>query len=205
MEGAALPGVFAGVSCADYTHAIGLDKIAIWGFNNGSLNKEQKMPERDRTNAIRLLDSSRVAYRIHTFSSDIHSADEVARILGFPASQVFKTLVVMPPKGKPLLAIVPGDGELDLKKLAQVVDEKKLRMATKVEAEAITGLLVGGISALSLMNKGFRIYIDATCRQFPEIIVSAGRRGINVQLAPADLIRIIKAQVVDISSPTSAS
>ncbi|MHB1355711.1 MAG: aminoacyl-tRNA deacylase [Anaerolineae bacterium] len=163
------------------------------------------MPDIERTNAMRLLDSFKTAYRIHTFSSEFHSAEEVAQILGFPASQVFKTLVVMPPKGKPILAIVPGNSELDLKKLAQVVDEKKLRMATKVEAETMTGLLIGGISALALMNKGFRIYIDASCHQFADILVSAGRRGVNLQLAPADLIRIIKAQVVDISSPNSAS
>jgi Cys-tRNA(Pro)/Cys-tRNA(Cys) deacylase len=163
------------------------------------------MPDPERTNAMRLLDSYKTAYRIHNFSSEIHSADEVAHVLGIPASQVFKTLVVIPPKGKPLLAIVPGDGELDLRKLAQIVDEKKLRMATKVEAEALTGLQVGGISALALMNKGFRIYIDARCHQFSDILVSAGRRGINLQLAPADLVRIIKARVVDISSPNNAS
>jgi len=163
------------------------------------------MPETERTNAMRLLDSHKTTYRVHTFSSEIHSAEQVAQILGFPASQVFKTLVVIPPKGKPLLAIVPGGGELDLKKLAQVVDEKKLRMATKVEAETLTGLLIGGISALALMNKSFRTYIDASCHQFPDILVSAGRRGINLQLAPADLVRIIKAQEVDIASPNSVS
>ena len=159
------------------------------------------MPEQDKTNAMRLLDSCKTVYRIHIFSSEIYSADEVARILGFPTNQVFKTLVVMPQKGNPLLAIVPGDSELDLKKLAQIVDAKKLRVATRIEAEALTGLFVGGISALSLMNKGFRTYIDASCRLFPDIIVSAGRRGMNLQLSPTDLIRIIKAQVVDISRP----
>jgi Cys-tRNA(Pro)/Cys-tRNA(Cys) deacylase len=163
------------------------------------------MKERERTNAMRLLDSSKVAYHIHTFSSDIHSADEVARILGVPASQVFKTLVVMLPKGRPVLVIIPGDSELDLKKLAQVVDEKKLRMATQVEAEALTGLLVGGISALALLNKGFRIYLDSTSRQFQDIFISAGRRGLNLQLTPADLVRIIKAQVVDIAGEKNTS
>jgi Cys-tRNA(Pro)/Cys-tRNA(Cys) deacylase len=159
------------------------------------------VPEPEKTNAMRLLDSFKITYRVHTFSSEVHSAEEVAHILGFPPKQVFKTLVVMPPKGKPILAIVPGDGELDLKKLAQAVDEKKLRMATQVEAETLTGLLVGGISALALMNKGFRIYIDRTCQGFTDIIVSAGRRGINLQLAPTDLIHVIKARVVDISGP----
>jgi Cys-tRNA(Pro)/Cys-tRNA(Cys) deacylase len=163
------------------------------------------MTEPERTNAMRLLDSHKIAYRIHTFSSEFHSADEVAHILGIPANRVFKTLVVMPLKGKPFLALVPGDRELDLKKLAQATEEKKLHMATKVEAETLTGLLVGGISALALMNKGFRIFIDETCHSFPDILVSAGRRGINLQLAPTDLVRITKAKVADISSSTGTS
>jgi len=153
----------------------------------------------EKTNTMRLLDSLHVTYQVHTFSSEIHSANEVAITLGIPAERVYKTLVVLPPKGKPILAIVPGNAELDLKKLAAVVGEKKLRMATKVEAESLTGLQVGGISALALLNKGFRIYIDQSCRNHPAILVSAGKRGVNLQLSPDDLLRVIRARPVDIA------
>ena len=78
----------------------------------------------EKTNTMRLLDSLHVTYQVHTFSSEIHSANEVAITLGIPAERVYKTLVVLPPKGKPILAIVPGNAELDLKKLAAVVGEK---------------------------------------------------------------------------------
>ncbi|MHB9032643.1 MAG: YbaK/EbsC family protein, partial [Anaerolineae bacterium] len=125
--------------------------------------------------------------------------DGVASVLNIPANRVYKTLVVIPPHGKPVLAIVPGSKELDLKRLALVIDEKKLRMATKVEAEDLTGLQVGGISALALLNKGFRIFIDASAAQHDQILVSAGRRGINLEVAPADLIRIVKAKVVELT------
>ncbi len=156
----------------------------------------------ERTNAMRLLDGRGIAYVAHTFSPDIHSADGVAQALGFPAAQVFKTLVVIPetPRAKPVLAIVPGSGELDLKKLAKAVDEKRVRMATQREAEALTGLLVGGISALALLNKGFRVLLDISCQDFERILVSAGQRGINLELATADLIVVVGAELHDLST-----
>ncbi|MCE5259354.1 MAG: aminoacyl-tRNA deacylase [Chloroflexi bacterium] len=157
------------------------------------------MSVREKTNAMRVLDSAHVRYQVHTFAEEIHSADGVAAVLGIPAEVVFKTLVVIPTKGKPILAIVPGNKELDLRMMAQVVDEKKLRMATKVEAEALTGLQVGGISALALMNKGFRVFIDKSCQKHGQILVSAGRRGVNLQLAPADLVRLVRARIVEIT------
>jgi Cys-tRNA(Pro)/Cys-tRNA(Cys) deacylase len=158
-----------------------------------------------KTNAMRVLESHKVPYVAHFYSEGRHSAEEVAAELGLPASQVFKTLVVMPADGpgRPLLAIVPGDRELALKKLAQAARAKKLRMATQKEAEGLTGLLVGGISALALLNKHWKVYLDSASSAFPQILVSAGQRGINLQLAVADLVKVTEAQMADISRTLS--
>lgn len=102
---------------------------------------------------MRMLEAREIAYVAHSFSPHVHSAQGVADEVGLPAAQVFKTLVAVPAKapgeGVPLLAIVPGDRELDLKKLARASGEKRLRMASQREAESLTRLRVGG-SLLSL-------------------------------------------------------
>ncbi len=154
-----------------------------------------------KTNAMRLLDSLRIPYQVHEFSSDIRSAAEVAELLGVPTNQVYKTLVVTRERGRPLLVLISGSQALDLKRLAQAVGEKKLRMAAHKEAEAITGLSVGGISALSLTRKGFVVYTDEPILTLDRVYVSAGRRGINLSLLPDDLIRITGARVVRLTAP----
>lgn len=158
-------------------------------------------PKIERNNAMRLLDSRKIAYTAHAFSSEIHSAEGVAQALGLAPAQVFKTLVVLPeaPRARPVLAIVPGSGELDLKKLAKALGEKRLRMATQREAESLTGLLVGGISALALLHKGFKSVLDASALGLEHILVSAGQRGLNLEIAVSDLIAVISAQVHDIA------
>jgi Cys-tRNA(Pro)/Cys-tRNA(Cys) deacylase len=155
----------------------------------------------EKTNAMRLLDSRKVAYRLHTFSAEIHSATEVAETLNLPPEQVCKTLVVMRAKGKPMLVIVAGNREIDLRLLAQSVDEKKLRMATHTEAEELTGLQVGGISALALLNKGFDIYLDKPALQLEEVVVSAGVRGANLQLRVQDLLKLTRAKAIEATAP----
>ncbi len=164
------------------------------------------MPHPERTNAMRFLDSRKVPYTVHAFSPDIHSAEGVAQALGLPPSQVFKTLVTLSesPRAKPVLAIIPGSAELDLKKLAKLLGEKKMRMATQREAESLTGLQVGGISALALLHKGFRAVVDASALSWERILVSAGQRGLNLELAPRDLIALIAAQVGEITTAPAA-
>jgi Cys-tRNA(Pro)/Cys-tRNA(Cys) deacylase len=93
--------------------------------------------------------------------------------------------------------MVGADRELDLKKLAKAVGEKRLRMATHKEAESLTGLKVGGISALALLNKGFEVLIDQTALGLESIVVSAGQRGINLRLRVDDLIRATGAKAVE--------
>ena len=151
----------------------------------------------DKNNTMRMLDARGVAYDIYGFPPEIHSAEEVAQAVGLPASQVYKTLVVMRKQGKPLLVMIAGDRELDLKRLAKAVEEKKLRMATYNEAESLTGLEVGGISALVLLNRGFDVYIDRAATKLKRVLVSAGCRGINLAMKVEDLIRVAEAKVIE--------
>ena len=154
----------------------------------------------EKTNAMRMLEARKIPFETYTFDPDIHSAEGVAEALGLPTHQVYKTLVVVRPQGKPLLVLVAGDRELDLKRLARAVGEKKLHMASYKEAESLTGLQVGGISVLALVNRGFDVYIDRAATELSHILVSAGCRGINLSLSVKDLIRITKARVVEVTA-----
>jgi len=163
-----------------------------------------------RTNVTRLLDARKVAYAVVGYDpSTFHSATEVAAILGVPPGQVFKTIVVLrEERGKrPLLAIVPGDREVDLKRLAGALREKKLRVAPRREAEALTRLEVGGISALALINKGFDVVLDRAAEAFTEagIYVSAGQRGLNVHLKPGDLLALTNGVMLEASSGSGSA
>ena len=164
-------------------------------------------PKTAITNAMRMLDARAVAYEALAFSPDIHSAEGVAAALGLPPERVFKTLVVMPDtpqRGRPLLAVVPGDAELDLKALAQAAGEKKLRMATQREAESMTGLLVGGISALALLQKRWATFLDASARDADWLVVSAGQRGLNLRMAVADFVSVAGAALAPLARPPAA-
>jgi Cys-tRNA(Pro)/Cys-tRNA(Cys) deacylase len=152
-----------------------------------------------KSNVMRLLESRGIPYQAYAYSTAIRSAAEVAPALGFPPHEVYKTLVVLPPRGRPLLVLIPGPGVLDLKRLAQVVGEKKLRMATQREAEEFTGLRVGGISALALLERGFQVYIDRAAEKLSAFVVSAGQRGMNVCLRVDDFVRLAKARFADAS------
>ena len=155
----------------------------------------------DKTLAMRLLEGKKVAYSALRYDPDLYvSAVEVAEAVGLPSGQVFKTLVTQPDAGKPILAVVPSDVELDLKALAKAAGLKKVRMATQADAECLTGLQKGGISALALVNKGFRVFLDSSAQQFDQIAMSAGERGVQVVLAPADFVRVTGARLADLGS-----
>lgn len=148
-----------------------------------------------KTNAMRVLDQRKIVYQATTYSPDLHSALEVAEILGAPPEEVYKTLVVLPEsgQGRPMLVMVPGTKELDLKAFGVSSGEKKVKMASQREAENLTGLLVGGISPLALLQKGFRIFIDEAALQLDQIYLSGGQRGVNLRLAATDLIKVTGA------------
>ncbi|MFQ5577534.1 MAG: YbaK/EbsC family protein, partial [Anaerolineae bacterium] len=137
----------------------------------------------------------------HRFPDSIHSATGVAECVGKPPAMVYKTLVVLRtrPKTKPMLVMVAADRELDLKQVAKAVAEKKVKMAPHRRAEELTGLRVGGISALALLNRGFEVYIDRPARALETVLVSAGRRGLNVELPVNDLVAVTGAKWIDAS------
>ncbi len=159
---------------------------------------------KDKTNSMRALEAHKIPYDVFTFPPDIHSATGVAEALGLPPEQVYKTLVVVRPEGRPMLVIIRGDRELDLKKVAGATGEKKVHMASHKEAEALTGLQVGGISALALLNRPFDVFVDQSATAWSHILVSAGKRGINLRLAVDDLIRITRARIIDATQPPGA-
>jgi Cys-tRNA(Pro)/Cys-tRNA(Cys) deacylase len=156
---------------------------------------------KDKTNAMRALDAHKIPYQVFTFPPEVHSATGVAESVGLAYEQVYKTLVVLRPVGKPMLIMIAGQRELDLKQVANEVGEKKVRMASYHEAEQLTGLKVGGISALALLNRPFDVFIDREASQLSHILVSAGKRGVNLQLSVKDLMRITRARVIDASRP----
>ena len=158
-----------------------------------------------RNNVTRLLDARRVAHEAFAYDPDrFHSATEVAALIGVPPGQVFKTIVVLreAPGKRPLLVILPGDRQVELKRLAAGLGEKKLRVAPQREAEALTRLQVGGISALALINRGFDVVLDRAAETYADagIYVSAGQRGLNVRIKPADLVALTGAVMLAASS-----
>lgn len=158
----------------------------------------------EKTLAMKVLEGQKVSYEVVPYPNHMRDAEEIAAVLQAAPEQVFKTLVVLPPGSsgklaKPMLVIVPANCQLSLKKLAQVVGVKKVKMASHQEAEAMTGLQVGGISALALLNKGFAIYLDDSASAFAEIYVSAGQRGLDVRLKVEDLVKVTGAKLAAVT------
>ena len=156
-----------------------------------------------RTNNVtRLLDARKVPYTVFELPEEKLGAFETARLLNVPLEQVFKTIVVKREgNGKPILAVVPGSVELDLKRLARTLGEKKLHLPTEREAEQLTGLQAGGISPLALVNKGFQVVLDSSAQDYQEIHISGGQRGLNIRLPVEALVRLTNARLAEISSP----
>ncbi len=141
------------------------------------------------TPALDLLKKHRAEHRVHSYEHDPKSASyglEAAEKLGLDPQQVFKTLLASSEKGELLVAVVPVVGTLDLKALAHAAGVKKCEMADPTAAQRATGYLVGGISPLG-QKKRLRTFIDESAQNFATIHVSAGRRGLEVELAAAVL------------------
>lgn len=165
------------------------------------------MAKEPRTQATRALDARKITYTVHTFPDTIRDAVAVAAAIGLPAAQVFKTLVVVRDdvsNARPVLVMLPADAALDLRRFAKAIGVKSVRMASHEQAEKLTGLKVGGISALALLNRPFDRYIDESALSFEEILVSGGQRGVDLQLRVADLIATTGAQPIAASMPKDA-
>ena len=119
-----------------------------------------------------------------------------------PAEVVFKTLVAQAPSSKkPILALIPSNTSLNLKRLAKALGEKKVAMAGHEDAERLTGLKVGGISPLALLDKGWPVYIDSFAEALPRIVISAGRRGTQVRLGTDKLLELVDGELIDVADP----
>jgi len=150
-------------------------------------------------NVTRLLDNRKISYQVYQLPQEKLGGEQTAEMLGVSPELVFKSIVITRRgPGKPILAVVPGNQEVDLKKLARVVGEKKVSPATQKEAEELTQLQVGGISPLALVNRGFQILVHRSALDGDALHVSGGERGLNIRLAPRDLIKLTGARTADI-------
>ena len=152
------------------------------------------------SNVIRMLEARKVPFKAYELPAEKLSALETARLLKVPPEMVFKTIVITREKPKkPILAVIPGPNEVDLKALAQFLGEKKVHLPSEREAEEMTGLQAGGISPLALLNKGFMVIVDASAQADAEIHISGGQRGLNIRLPVEDLVGLTRARIAIIS------
>lgn len=155
-----------------------------------------------QNNVTRLLQNRKIPFEIFEIPGGKRTAQETANILNVPVERVFKSIVLQPVvPGKPILAIIPANKTADLKLIAKFLNEKKLLFPTPQEAEQMTGLQTGGISALALINRGFRILLDSSANEMDWMHVSGGERGINIKLQVKDFIKITNARIAAISQP----
>lgn len=154
----------------------------------------------DKTNVMRLLEQKKVPYAHYTYESEgAISGVEVAALLEQNPAQVFKTLVTTGRSGAHYVFVIPVGAGLELKKAAKAVGEKSLEMLKQKDLLPLTGYVHGGCSPIG-MKKAFRTTIDATAQNFESIIFSGGRIGLQVQVSLADLARLVRFQLADITT-----
>lgn len=155
-----------------------------------------------KTNAARLLDQLGIGYELREYDVDPDdlAAETVAAKIALPAEQVFKTLVARGDRNGVCLSVIPGDQELDLKALASAAGERKIQLVPVKELQALTGYIRGGVTALAA-KRDFPVYVDETIQMFDVVSISAGIRGLQILLAPADYLRATKATVAALGQP----
>lgn len=158
-----------------------------------------------KTNATRLLDKLGIAYTLHEYAVDPDdlSATKVAAQVGLPARQVFKTLVAKGDAQDIVMAVVPGDLEVDLKALARVSGHRKMELVPVSLLQQLTGYIRGGVTALA-GKKNYPVFLDESALQHPVISISAGIRGTQIFLAPQDYVKATSATLGIISRPMPA-
>jgi Cys-tRNA(Pro)/Cys-tRNA(Cys) deacylase len=159
-----------------------------------------KTPAPAKTNAARLLDTLGIPYELRPYDVDPDdlTAISVARKIGLPPEQVFKTLLAHTNTADHVFAVIPGDAELDLKKLAHAAGAKKAELASLKEVEPLTGYIRGGVTVMGA-KKTFPAFADETIELFDQISISAGQRGLQLLLAPADYLRAANATLADLT------
>jgi Cys-tRNA(Pro)/Cys-tRNA(Cys) deacylase len=153
----------------------------------------------NKTNAARLLDRAKIPYELisYEFDEDDLSAPHVAELLNEPIEQVFKTLVLKGDKSGYFVCVIPGDSEVDLKKMAKVSGNKYCDLILQKDLLPLTGYIRGGCSPIG-MKKHFPTYIHETCLLHDHVFVSAGQRGLQMKIRTADLVEITQAKTAEI-------
>lgn len=157
------------------------------------------MKKEEKTNAIRLLEQKKLTFKVHDYSqSDVISGLDVANYLNENPDRVFKTLVTIGRSNNHYVFLVPVNRELDLKKAAQAVNEKNISMIKSKELLPLTGYIHGGCSPIG-MKKFFTTIIDTSAKDFDAIIFSAGKIGFQIEMSLADLEKVIKFKLCEIT------
>lgn len=156
----------------------------------------------EKTNAARLLDRAKIAYELIPYEVDENdlAATHVAAQLGEDIACVFKTLVLKGDRSGYFVCVVPGDHEVDLKAAARVSGNKKCDLIPMKELLGVTGYIRGGCSPIG-MKKQFPTYVHVSATEHQYIYISAGVRGLQIRIAPSDLLSFVGAQTADISRP----
>lgn len=158
---------------------------------------------RMKTNAVRQLDRLGIGYELRDYTADAEdNAEDVARKIGLPAGQVFKTLVVRGDRSGVCLAVLPADAELDLKALAHASGDRKVETVPLKEVQPLTGYVRGGVTALAC-RKEYPVFLDASAEGCRVISVSAGVRGTQILLSSGDYALSVGARLSAISRPKS--
>jgi Cys-tRNA(Pro)/Cys-tRNA(Cys) deacylase len=159
-----------------------------------------------KTNAARLLDRMGIRYELREYGADPNdlAAETVAAKIGLPPEQVFKTLVARGDRSKDrngiVMAVIPGDQELNLKALAAAAGERKIQLVPVKELQALTGYIRGGVTALAA-KRDFPVYVDETIELFDVVSISAGIRGLQILIAPADYLRATNGRLAALGQP----
>jgi Cys-tRNA(Pro)/Cys-tRNA(Cys) deacylase len=155
-----------------------------------------------KTNAARLLDQMGIHYVVREYDVDPDdlAAETVAAKIGFPPEQVFKTLVARGDRNGIVISVIPGDQELNLKALAVAVGERKIQLVPVKELQALTGYIRGGVTALAA-KRDFPVFVDETIELFDVVSISAGVRGLQILIAPADYLRATKGTIAQLAEP----
>jgi len=159
-----------------------------------------------KTNAARLLDQMGIPYELRAYEVDPDdlAAKTVAAKIGLPPEQVFKTLVARGDRNGVVMAVIPGDQELNLKALAATAGEAKIQLIPVKELQSLTGYIRGGVTALAA-KRDFPVYVDETIELFDVVSISAGIRGLQILIAPGDYLRAAKGTIAALGQPKADS